>query len=205
VSLPELARIPDAVDAVALTFDDAIATVAEQGVPLLRAHGFTATVFVVSGRVGRDNHWGDRIPADVPSLSLMSWDDLGRLAEAGFAIAAHTRQHPRLTRCTEAELEDELGGCAEDLARELGRRPDSFAYPYGDLDGRVVAAAGRHFAQACTTEFRVLEAGDSVARWPRLDAHYFRRGSRLTQWGTTSFRRYVAWRRTLRVVRRAVA
>ena len=205
VPLLELLALPDDADAVALTFDDGLVSVATEAAPLLQAHGFSATVFVVSRQVGGNNRWGGGNAPGIPVFPLLGWDALGRLLEQGFEIGAHSRHHPRLTACSDAELFDELEGAAEDIAGRLGRRPTTFAYPYGDIDARVAAAAVAVYDLACTAEFRPLGAADPRERLPRLDAYYFRRGNRLAQWGTPAFWGYVAWRRALRAVHRAIA
>lgn len=202
VSVEELLTLPDTTDAVALTFDDALASVATEAAPRLAEHGLAATVFVVSEHVGGDNRWGDATSADVPTTAVLDWDALGRLAEAGWTIGSHTERHPRLSQCTEAELEQELAGSAATITRRLGTRPRTFAYPYGDMDARVRSAVGRHYRVACSTTYRPVSATSDPLDLPRLDAWYFRGGAPFRDWGTPRFRRAVAWRHTLRRARR---
>lgn len=203
VSLTELASLGDDVDAVALTFDDALASVATQAAPVLSAHGLPATVFVVTGHVGADNRWNEASDPGIPALPILDWRALGRLQMHGFAVGGHTRHHRHLPRCGDAELIDELAGCADDIAAALGQRPTSFAYPYGDVDARVAAAAGNHFALCCTTAFQPWRTMDRPQLIPRLDAWYFGDASRLRSWGSASFRRSIAARHSLRRIRRA--
>jgi peptidoglycan/xylan/chitin deacetylase (PgdA/CDA1 family) len=47
VPLTELMALPDDAEAIALTFDDALASVAAEAAPMLVDYGFPATVFVV--------------------------------------------------------------------------------------------------------------------------------------------------------------
>ena len=47
---------------VGLTFDDGYADFAEYALPVLRRHGFTATVFVIAGRLGGDSRTLRRPP-----------------------------------------------------------------------------------------------------------------------------------------------
>jgi len=54
------------------------------------------------------------------------------------SIGAHTVNHPYLTRCSEAELREEILGSKIDLQRICGRPIILFAYPDGDYDDRVV-------------------------------------------------------------------
>ena len=52
-------------DALAITFDDGVVNFAAQAWPRLRDRGLPATLFVVTGRVGKDNAWGGRRDARV--------------------------------------------------------------------------------------------------------------------------------------------
>jgi len=202
VSLEELLTLPDATDAVALTFDDALASVATEAAPRLAEHGLAATVFVVSQHVGGDNRWGGRTSGEVPTATVLDWDAIGALAEAGWAVGSHTVHHPKLTQCGDAELEDELAGSAATIAQRVGTRPRTFAYPYGDADPRVRAAVGRHYRIGCSTTYRPVSSTTDPLDVPRLDAWYFRGRAPFRDWGTPRFRRAVAWRHTLRRARR---
>jgi peptidoglycan/xylan/chitin deacetylase (PgdA/CDA1 family) len=204
-ALAELLLQPEDADAVALTFDDGFDSFAERAWPVLRDHGLTATVFVVSDHAGGTNAWGGRAAPGIPILPLMRWETLGRLAEAGVALGAHSRTHRDLRGASPNELEDELAGCAERIAGETGRRPSSFAYPFGFVDAAAVAVAARVYERACTTALRPLGPREDRHRLPRLDAYYFRAPGWLEQWGRPAFRRYLRVRAAARTVRAALA
>lgn len=204
-SLAELLAQPTEADAVALTFDDGFVTFVDRAWPLLRDHGLNATVFVVSDHAGGTNAWGGRAAAGIPTLPLMGWDTLGRLAEAGVELGAHTRTHRDLRGASPAELEDELEGSAERIACETGRRPSSFAYPFGLVDAAAAAAVARVYARACTTALRPLGPREDAHRLPRLDAYYLRAPGQLERWGAPAFRRYLSVRAAARAVRGAAA
>jgi peptidoglycan/xylan/chitin deacetylase (PgdA/CDA1 family) len=205
VPLAEIAAAPDGRDAVAITFDDGFASFASDAWPLLREAGLPATLFVATRRVGASNAWGGRDQAGIPTLPLLGWEELGRLSSEGLDIGSHSRTHPRLSRVGAAELADELAGSAEDLARELGTRPASFCYPYGDHDRRVEGVARKLYARACTTELRALAAGDDPLRLPRLDAYYLRDPGRLEDWGSRAFRARIWLRGVARDLRGALS
>ncbi len=204
VALPDLLALPDGAHAVALTFDDALASIATEAAPLLAAHRFPATVFVVSQHVGRDNRWGRVADPNIPVERVLDWHELARLGEQGFSIGAHTRRHPDLTRCGSAELADELAGSAEEISSALGARPTAFAYPFGRFNRNVAQAAADSFAIACTTEFRLITATTPPAEVPRLDAWYFRDGNGLSRWGTRRLHASIAIRDVLRRARRVL-
>lgn len=204
VSLTELLALDDREDAVAITFDDGLETVRTEAAELLAAHGFPATVFVVSRHVGGDNRWNRAGDPGVPVQSVLGWDALGHLQEQHWTIGAHTRHHRRLTECTPSELADELGGAAEDIRAALGERPLAFAYPYGAVNAGVASAAASQFPIACTTMFQPVDTATRPQLVPRLDAWYFKDAAPLERWGTRSWRRSITIRHMLRTVRAAL-
>lgn len=201
VDLKTLLTLPPERDAVALTFDDGYANLGREVVPLLGSHGLPATVFVVSGHVGRDNRWRGTADAGVPVLPLLGWRELDEMAQNGWTIGAHSRSHPHLPDCSADALIEELEGSRDDIARALGSVPERFAYPYGAISPEVTTAVTLRYSVGCTTEFRPLGPADAPARIPRLDAWYFQDPRRLKTWGSAGFRRWIALRRTLRTVR----
>ena len=191
----------DAGDAVAITFDDGFANVGEHGVPVLEAFGLRSTMFVVSGRAGRDNRWGSRGDPGIPVMPLLDWPALGRLAERGVSVGGHTRTHRPLDQLSPDEVEDQIAGGAEEIARRLGLRPSSFAYPYGVVSSAAASCVERTFQVGVTTMLRALDAADSPALLPRLDAYYLRRHDALADWGSARFRARLRLRGALRSVR----
>lgn len=187
---------------VALTFDDGLASVHDAALPVLR--GLPATVFLTSGRIGLDNRWPGQ-PAWVAAQPMLRWEQVETLANAGFAIEAHTVTHPDLRTLSDAALEDELAGCDEEITRRIGRTPGAFAYPYGHLDERVVEAARRRYRFAVTTELAALHArGFDPCRVPRLDSFYLRREVVQRHFGGVSFRAWLGLRGVLRRTRASV-
>jgi peptidoglycan/xylan/chitin deacetylase (PgdA/CDA1 family) len=161
----------------AVTFDDAYRSVCELARPILAELGMVGSVYAPTAWVGRPGPmvWrGIDEWADGPhrhELTCMGWDELGALAEEGWDVGSHTRSHPRLPEVDDASLADELAGSREDCERNLGGTCDTLAYPYGALDDRVVAAAGRSgYRYAVTLPRRVNAAG--ALRWPRVGVYH---------------------------------
>jgi peptidoglycan/xylan/chitin deacetylase (PgdA/CDA1 family) len=115
---------------VAITFDDGYHNNLEKALPVLNAFGFPATIFIVVNAVGRDNFWHD--PANEIRLPMLSWENIATLRDAGWDIASHTLNHPRLTRLSLEEAKREIVESRRILGEKLGVAPISFAHPYGD-------------------------------------------------------------------------
>jgi peptidoglycan/xylan/chitin deacetylase (PgdA/CDA1 family) len=139
----------------ALTFDDGERNVLEHGFPVLRELGVPATVFVPTGTVG--------------APGVLGWDDLALLTGEGWEIGSHGVSHARLTALDEGSLEAELVASRRAIETRLGTACRSIAYPYGDADDRVRAAAARAgYTAGCTTGGTL---GADVLGWPRVGVH----------------------------------
>jgi len=115
---------------VGITFDDGYADLLDEVPTVLQHYGFSATVFVVTRRLGSVNDWD----LDTP-WQLLDADGVRMVAEAGLEIASHGRTHISLAGIDPAALRDETYGSRTDLDRLLGAPVRGFAYPYGSVDG----------------------------------------------------------------------
>ena len=110
---------------VVLTFDDGYADFFTAAVPVLQSHGFTATSFVVSGRMG----WGGYMtPSQVVAADSM-----------GFTIGAHTVDHVALAALPPTRATWEMKQSKLTLEGLLGHPVADFAYPYGSFNPYDVA------------------------------------------------------------------
>ena len=157
---------------VAVTFDDAYRSTHELAWPVLRELGVPATVFVPTDFAGRAEpmSWpGIDDAAAGPhaaELRCMSWEQLGELQEDGWEVGSHTCSHPHLTACGDEALARELAGSRELIAQRLGAC-DTIAYPYGDVDARVMEAA-RHAGYRLGAALPVRLRRPVPLAWPRL-------------------------------------
>jgi peptidoglycan/xylan/chitin deacetylase (PgdA/CDA1 family) len=140
---------------VGITFDDGYVNVLEAALPELQRHGFGATAFIVSGRLGGTNEWDAG-----PSWPLMTASEVGKLAAAGIEIGSHGVTHTRLAGASAEPLAAEVGASRTALAELVGAEIRGFAYPYGSMDApalRAVRAAG--YGYACAVETSVADVG----------------------------------------------
>ena len=163
---------PDAGRGFALAFDDGLRSILEVA-DLLVERSVTATVFLVTDRMGSDNDWPGQ-PRAIPRAPLLAWSDVDALGAAGFRFAAHGQTHCRLDRCDDATLEAELRGSRDAIEARLGRPCRLLAYPYGLAPIRVRRAAMRHFAAAFGTRLDFARATQDPFHLARIDTHYLR-------------------------------
>jgi peptidoglycan/xylan/chitin deacetylase (PgdA/CDA1 family) len=147
----------------AVTFDDAFRSVLDLGLPVLERLGVAATLFVPTdfAAEGVPMTWstlGQWVgTSHEEELRCMSWDQIRRLAEAGWEIGSHTCSHPKLTEIDAAEVATELGRSKQACEQELQRGCTSLAYPFG-LHNRAVVelAASAGYEAAVTLGGRLL-------------------------------------------------
>jgi peptidoglycan/xylan/chitin deacetylase (PgdA/CDA1 family) len=161
---------------VAITFDDAYRSVLDLGRPILDRFAMPATVFAPTAGVtaggllswpGIDQWLGGPHERE---LQPMSWQQLRELAAEGWEIGSHTATHPHLTQVDDAALSYELESSKADCESHMDRPCTSLAYPYGDVDERVVAATeGAGYAAAAALPHR-LDSRD-VLEWPRIGVY----------------------------------
>ena len=132
---------------VGLTFDDGYRDFVTHAVPVLRKYGFTATVFVLAGRLGGDNAWD----STGPRKALLTADQVCQAAESGMEIASHGMDHVPLMQADDTQLSEETIRSRVILQELIGRPIHGFAYPWGHVDARTsaaVQAAGYDYACA---------------------------------------------------------
>ncbi len=125
---------------VALTFDDGYEDAYTTVLPLLQQFGFTATFYIISGRVGQPGY--------------MSWEQLGALRDAGMEIGAHSVTHLNLTDLDMGMVANEVTQSKHDIEQALGITVTSFCYPAGHYNAAIeaqVRAAG--YTNATTTRW----------------------------------------------------
>jgi glycosyltransferase involved in cell wall biosynthesis/peptidoglycan/xylan/chitin deacetylase (PgdA/CDA1 family)/2-polyprenyl-3-methyl-5-hydroxy-6-metoxy-1,4-benzoquinol methylase len=153
--------------AVLITFDDGYDDFATHAWPLLRKYGFSALLFVVTGRVGGQNDWD---PPAAAGDTLLGWDQLRRLRGEGLELGSHSVNHRRLGGLSSVEIVREAAVSRSVLERELGQPVSAFAYPYGDHDAAIQHLAGAAgYDQAFTCEPGRARLNGNLMAQPRIE------------------------------------
>jgi peptidoglycan/xylan/chitin deacetylase (PgdA/CDA1 family) len=108
---------------VVITFDDGYRNFYTDAFPVLRNHGFTATVFVISSFTG-----DQRIAKN--GCEYMTWDEVRTVRSNRITIGSHTLTHPQLDEMQPSEIRAELSISKREIEQQLGTPVESFAYPY---------------------------------------------------------------------------
>jgi peptidoglycan/xylan/chitin deacetylase (PgdA/CDA1 family) len=135
-----------------ITFDDGSSCTYERALPILGEYGFPATVFMVSGLIGRDNDW--LRGAGFPVRRMLSASELRGLDAGRIEVGSHSATHPWLSRIPLEQARVELKDSKAQLEDVIGRPVEHFAYPFGNYNDAVrsaVAEAG--YSAACSTRW----------------------------------------------------
>lgn len=152
---------------VVLTFDDGFADFYDTAYPLLRDHGFPATLFVSTAYIGRTSDW---LGAEGEGgRRMLDWAQVCELASAGVEMGGHSHNHVQLDAVPDPVARAEIIRGKNELEDKTGRPVTSFAYPYGYHSRRVramVRTAG--FKSACTVANCISGSGDDPFGLPRI-------------------------------------
>lgn len=139
---------------VVLTFDDGYADFYSDAYPILRKYGFSATVFVITGKVGTPGY--------------LNWRQIRELSDSGIVIGAHTVNHDNLAHLSSAVAEKEITKSKEDLEFALKEKINFFCYPAGGYyPGLFKYLEEKNFLGAVTTKAGVADSGSNLYELPR--------------------------------------
>ena len=133
-------------------------------VKLLNECGLKGTFHINSGRLGLKADWMTEAIGD-PGWYVGA-EELKALYER-HEVGSHTVNHPHLYRLDSNEIQNEVRRDIDVLERLSGRTVTSFAYPFGEVDDRIlaaVAATGITNARSVDSTKR-FTLPDNLLRW----------------------------------------
>ena len=155
---------------VVLSFDDGYVDNLTHAAPIMRAYGFQAICYVVSGAIGGYNDWdAEKLGVAKP---VMDRSAIEQWLELGNEIGSHTVTHPQMTALDHVSAMREVSESRYELERITGSSIDHFCYPYGDHDDRsveLVRAAG-YISAVTTRRGPALPTSDPL-RLPRISVN----------------------------------
>ncbi len=131
-------RLPSRVPNVAITFDDAYVSVAENALSELTSRGFHSTIFVPIGALGSPPTWQMEDGSPDAHETVVSADQLTKLPSSLVAVGSHSCTHPRLSRLAPSEAKNEIEGSRIKLEELTKQDVRLFAFPYGDHDASTI-------------------------------------------------------------------
>lgn len=118
---------------VMLTFDDGYEDNYTNLLPLLKKYKAKATVFVITGEIGKEHY--------------MTATQVKEMSDSGLvSIQSHTVSHPYLADVSEEKLETELYDSKCTLARITRKEPFVLGYPNGSFSNASIAATENHYS-----------------------------------------------------------
>jgi peptidoglycan/xylan/chitin deacetylase (PgdA/CDA1 family) len=117
--------------AVTLSFDDGWRCVYDNALPVLEGAGVKSSHYVISKYLDEKR-----------SSLLMKVDQIRDLVKRGHEIGCHSASHKHLANESSRVIRKEIIRSRRDLAEIVGR-VETFAYPYGEYDDRVLDVVKR--------------------------------------------------------------
>lgn len=127
---------------VAVTFDDAFLSVAENAWPAMEHRKIPATIFVPTGYLGQVPGWLTNPRSKAGKEVVMTPEQLRELGRRPLmTLGSHTVFHRRMDRLGEADARVDLFESKSQLEGVLGHAIDTFSFPHGAYTSRVLELA----------------------------------------------------------------
>ena len=161
-------QVPAGKRAMVLTLDDGYEHWDTGALSILREMHWTATLFLVGGRIGGTNTW-DNQHGDVVE-ALAGPEMVSRWITEGFEVGDHSYSHANLVDLDDHSLRGEIVESQSAILAAIGAKPKWFCYPYGAQDDRVreaVQQAG--YSGACSTRTGLNDSETDPYRYRRIN------------------------------------
>ncbi|MFN3966165.1 MAG: polysaccharide deacetylase family protein [Endomicrobiia bacterium] len=151
-----------------LTFDDGYENFYKNALPILRKYGFTATVFITAGNIGKVCSY-----PHCPPEKHLSKEQIKEISEF-VDIGAHSVKHPDLTKISKEEVYIEAMESKNLLEKIIKKPVKIFCYPFGNYSEEVKSIIKETgFIGACSTERGLVDKNSDTYSLPRYEFKEF--------------------------------
>lgn len=153
---------------VVLTFDDGYTNFVDHALPVLEAYNFTATIFLVTGKLGRMSDW-HRFSKSHRMLSL---PEIESLRQYGYRFGSHTVNHIKLTEAPYVQAQFELSDSLSFIKEIVGESFLPLSYPFGAAGRREFSAARKvGYDCACVVKNTGVPKDNRLFGLERIEIH----------------------------------
>jgi peptidoglycan/xylan/chitin deacetylase (PgdA/CDA1 family) len=154
----------------AVTFDDAFEDAIENAVPELVQRRIPAIFFVTPGLLGQPAAWWPPFHSE-RSRRIANLEQLKQVPSDLIEFGAHSLTHPRLSELDESDARREITESRHSLETLLGREVDTFSFPYGDFNEKLVGLCREAgYKRVFTSESKEAFGDDTDFVVGRVDA-----------------------------------
>ena len=133
ITFEDFGRLDEISKPVMLTYDDGYDDNYTQLFPLLKKYNAKATVFVITGEIGKQYYLTEAQIKEMSDSGLVS-------------IQSHTVTHPHLSDLNAEQLEQEMTQSKETLTRITGKEPFVLCYPTGKYSELSLQKTKEHYS-----------------------------------------------------------
>ena len=142
-----------------ISIDDGFQSFYKNAIPLLKKYDFPATLFINTETVGIGDYMG--------------WKEIKEAHDQGIEIGNHTHSHAYFLNHPETEryeaFEADVKQTQKLIEDNIGQAPETFAYPYGELDLKMKAIIkSLGFKAAAAQNSGVIYNGTDFMQCPRF-------------------------------------
>ena len=129
---------------VVITFDDGYNSLLYVAAPILAQNSCSATVYLNTGWIGgTEGRTSDPSLGHYPNEMFLTWPEAERLADLGWTIGSHGVDHVDLTRCTPADMAEQLALSRMHIVDRGFGACHHFAYTWGRHSTNLTEAVKR--------------------------------------------------------------
>jgi peptidoglycan/xylan/chitin deacetylase (PgdA/CDA1 family) len=144
---------------VLITFDDGHYTFRTEAWPVLKAHGFRVTLFVLADYTAYPGY--------------LSWEQIAELAGEGVVIGSHGLDHTALTKVDADEVLRQVQESKALIEEHVGQPVTLLSYPYGAYNDTVIGILGQvGYQAACTINPSFYQHRGDLYRLSRIHSTY---------------------------------